>query len=48
LSELGIRQGVRVRMVQPGNPCIVQLEGHRLCFRDSETLNVFVRSGTSK
>jgi Fe2+ transport system protein FeoA len=47
LSELGLRQGVRVRMVQPGSPCIVQLEGQRLCFRDGDSLSVFVRAGES-
>ena len=48
LSELGIRRGVQLQMVQPGSPCIVQLEGHRFCFRDGDTLNVYVRAGVSR
>jgi Fe2+ transport system protein FeoA len=42
LHELGFREGARVRMVRPGKPCIVHLEGSRLCIRSDDTLSVLV------
>jgi ferrous iron transport protein A len=45
LRELGIRPGVQVEMVQPGSPCIVHLDGQRLCFRESEVIGILVRPG---
>jgi ferrous iron transport protein A len=44
LEELGLRGGVRVEMLRSGSPCIIRLDGHRLCFRDGELLRVLVRS----
>lgn len=48
LEELGLRQGTQVQMVQAGSPCIIQLAGHKLCFRQNEALNVFVQPGESR
>ena len=45
LEELGIRRGVPVEMVQPGNPCIVRVAGSKFCFREGEIARVFVRVG---
>ena len=42
LHELGLRRGAEVEMIQSGSPCIVRLEGHRLCLRSDELLNVLV------
>ncbi|MCA9269752.1 MAG: ferrous iron transport protein A [Planctomycetales bacterium] len=42
LEELGLRRGTQIRMLSPGSPCIVHLEGSRLCFRDSDLLGVMV------
>ncbi|MCR9115437.1 MAG: ferrous iron transport protein A [bacterium] len=42
LHELGLRQGCVIEMVQSGIPCIIRLEGQKLCFRDSEVYGVFV------
>ena len=47
LGELGFRQGVQVQMVRRGSPCIVRLDNSRLCFRDTEVSNIFVRTGTA-
>lgn len=47
LEELGLRRGATVEMVQPGSPCIIRHSGHKLCFRDCETLNVLVQVGES-
>ncbi len=48
LKELGLRDGAQIQMVSPGSPCIVRLDGQRLCFRDSELLNIFVRPTAAK
>ncbi len=42
LDELGIRDGAQLEMVRHGSPCIVQLDGSKLCFRDGELLQVMV------
>jgi len=42
LEELGLRLGAEVEMVQSGAPCMIRLEGHKLCFRESEALQVLV------
>lgn len=33
LQEIGLREGVTVRLVKPGQPCIVAIDGQRLSFR---------------
>lgn len=33
LDEMGLREGVEIRMVQPGHPCIVAFDHQRLSFR---------------
>lgn len=39
LEELGIREGVNLRMVKPGEPSIVSISGKRFSFRcDPETV----------
>jgi Fe2+ transport system protein FeoA len=43
LKELGMHAGQRVEMVQAGSPCIIRLEGTRLCFRESDALGVLVK-----
>jgi ferrous iron transport protein A len=45
LEELGLRTGTRVEMVQAGSPCIIRLEGSKLCFRENEAFSVLVRAG---
>ena len=42
LAELGLRVGCRLRMLQPGCPCLVQLDGTRLSLRQ-ETGQILVR-----
>lgn len=46
LEELGLRRGCMIEMLQPGSPCIVRLEGCKICFRDNESFSVLVRPGT--
>lgn len=45
LREMGLRDGVKVEIVQAGRPCIVRINGNKLCFRDGEALGVLVRVG---
>jgi Fe2+ transport system protein FeoA len=47
LEELGLRDGVEIEMVCGGTPCIVRLNGQRVCFRGGEALNVLVQPGTA-
>lgn len=42
LEEMGLREGVVIRMLQPGTPCIVGLGEQRLSFRGSEILELMV------
>ena len=42
LAEMGFQQGVDIRMVQPGSPCIVALNNHRISFRGEEAAMVMV------
>jgi ferrous iron transport protein A len=43
LAELGIRQGSRVQVVQPGSPCLLNVAGCKLCLRGSECSQILVR-----
>lgn len=47
LEELGVRSGRPIEMVQPGSPCIIRIDGHKLCFREGEALSVLVRPQVS-
>ncbi len=42
LDEMGFRPGIVVRMVQPGNPCIIAIDDRRISFRGDEAATVFV------
>ena len=42
LDEMGLRAGVEVRMVQPGQPCIVALDHQRFSFRGEDDAVVLV------
>ena len=43
LAELGLREGSRFCVVQPGVPCLLLLNSCRLCLRGSETTQILVR-----
>lgn len=45
LEELGLRPGTQIEMLQAGSPCIIRLAGSKLCFRETDLLNVLVRLG---
>jgi ferrous iron transport protein A len=42
LEELGLRDGVRLELVQSGSPCIVRVGGCKLCLRNGELTAVLV------
>ena len=44
LAEMGLREGVHIRMLRPGSPCIVALGNHRLSFRADESAVVLVET----
>lgn len=43
LAELGIRQGCRLLVVQPGSPCLLDVGGCKLCLRPGECSQILVR-----
>lgn len=43
LRELGLRVGARIQMIQPGNPCIIRLDGQKFGFRADGAARVLVR-----
>jgi Fe2+ transport system protein FeoA len=43
LAELGIREGSRLQVVQPGSPCLLNVAGCRLCLRPGECTQILVR-----
>ena len=42
LAEMGLREGVRLKMVLPGKPCIIALGNHRFSFRAEEAGSILV------
>lgn len=45
LRELGLHSGAQIEMLRPGSPCIVRIDGQRLCFRETELVGILVRPG---
>lgn len=42
LHEMGLHEDVSIRMVQPGQPCIIAVGHHRLSFRGDEVAVILV------
>ncbi len=42
MAELGLQSGTQVEMLQSGSPCIVRVGQSKLCFRQSDILNILV------
>ncbi len=47
LEELGLRIGAQLEMIRCGTPCIIRVDGGKLCFRDDDSLRVLVRTRKS-
>lgn len=43
LAELGLRTGSRLRLLQPGWPCLLQIGGSRLSLRGEHGTQILVR-----
>ena len=43
MAELGIRVGSRLRVLQPGSPCLLQIDGSRFSLRGDWATRVLVR-----
>lgn len=43
LQELGFRRGCRLEVFRCGNPCILQIDGHKLCLRCAPGVQVLVQ-----
>lgn len=43
LAELGIRAGSRLKVLQRGSPCLLQVDGSRLSLRAELTMQILVR-----
>lgn len=43
LREMGLHDGAELRMVRPGSPCIIRLDGQTLCFRAAELDAILVQ-----
>jgi ferrous iron transport protein A len=43
LAELGIRPGTLVKILQPGSPCLLEVDGCRLSLRLDFDLQIMVR-----
>jgi len=42
LEEFGLRPGTMIEMFRPGNPCILRLDGHKVCLRSEDGLEILV------
>lgn len=43
LQEMGLHEGAKIEMVQPGSPCIVRLGNTKVCLRDANLFQILVR-----
>jgi Fe2+ transport system protein FeoA len=43
MAELGVHKGSRVRLLQPGSPCILQIGDARFSLRADWAMQIFVQ-----
>jgi Fe2+ transport system protein FeoA len=43
MAELGLRAGSRLRILQPGSPCLLEVGGSRLSLRSNLAVQILVR-----
>jgi len=43
LAEMGLRLGCRLKVLQPGRPCLLQVGGARLSLRSDHSAQILVR-----
>ena len=44
LAEVGLRKGCAIRMIRPGHPCVLAIDGRRLSVRLHQDVDVLVGS----
>ncbi len=42
LAEMGLREGCKLQVLQPGSTCLLNVEGCRLCVRGHESSQILV------
>jgi Fe2+ transport system protein FeoA len=47
LEEMGVRCGCRIRMLTPGEPCLLAVDGKRMCLRLGEVAEILVTQVSS-
>ncbi len=43
MAEMGLRPGTRLKVLQPGSPCLLEVDGCRLSLRLDYDLQILVR-----
>ena len=43
LAELGLRTGCRLKVLQPGSPCLLEMADCKLCLRGGDACQILVR-----
>jgi ferrous iron transport protein A len=43
MAELGLRAGSRLQVIQGGSPCLVKVNGSRLCLRGEQAMQILVQ-----
>jgi len=43
MAELGVRTGCRVQVLQGGSPCLLLVNGTRLCLRGEQVMQILVK-----
>lgn len=43
LAEMGVREGCRICVLQPGSPCLLEVGGSRLGLRHADSSQILVR-----
>jgi ferrous iron transport protein A len=43
LAEMGLREGCKLQVLQPGSPCLLQVSNCKLCLRGCESSQIMVQ-----
>lgn len=43
LAEMGLREGCKLQVLQPGSPCLLKISDCRLCLRPADCSQILVR-----
>ena len=48
LAEMGLREGCKLQVLQPGTTCLLNVDGCRLCVRGQESSQILVQVQTAE